>query len=270
LFNKRRRQTMQISYLADHPEFIPVLAPPIVEHWRALLPEETLERRILKLQKHANKDTLPIGWVAHADGRVFGTAALRVHDLEGREDLRACFKIGRGPAARDFGHGQGGEFRASPQRAVRSEPTPARGKRPAARRVFGQKAAWLRCSSLTDPWRVCSLVAPRHPAFCPKTGPLRILKQALTPWLGGVFVLPEHRRRGVASALCRAAEEKAWSLGFKALYLFTPDQQSLYARLGWKKAERAVWRGLESDIMIKTKPIDESLKPTASVSTFFG
>ena len=92
---------------------------------------------------------------------------------------RACFKISRRPAARDFGRGQGGDFRASPQRAVRNEPTPATDKRPAARRVFGQKAAWLRCSSVTDPWRVCSLVAPRHPAFCPKTGPLRILKQAL-------------------------------------------------------------------------------------------
>jgi hypothetical protein len=30
---------------------------------------------------------------------------------------------------------------------------------------------------VTGPWRVCSLVAPRHPAFCPKTGALRILKQ---------------------------------------------------------------------------------------------
>jgi predicted N-acetyltransferase YhbS len=136
-----------------------------------VLPEETIERRIIKLQKHVNKDTLPIGWVAHADGQVFGTAALRVHDLEGREDL--------------------------------------------------------------------------------------------TPWLGGVFVLPEHRHRGVASALCRAAEERAWLLGFEALYLFTPDQQALYARLGWRKSERAVWRGLESDIMMKTKPIDKSLEPTA-------
>src|SRR5258708_26588612 len=169
-----RKATMQISYLADHPEFITVLAPAIVEHWRAVLPEETVERRIIKLQKHANKDALPIGWVAHADGQVFGTAALRVHDLEGREDL--------------------------------------------------------------------------------------------TPWLGGVFVLPEHRRRGVASALCRAAEERAWSLGFETLYLFTPDQQSLYARLGWRKSERAVWRGRESDIMIKTKPRDTLLGQTASVS----
>src|SRR5260370_138561 len=48
----------------------------------------------------------------------------------GTSGLRACFKISRGPAARDFGCGQGGEFRASPQRAVRNEPRPATGKRP--------------------------------------------------------------------------------------------------------------------------------------------
>jgi len=30
---------------------------------------------------------LPIAWVAHANGQLLGTAALRVHDLEGREDL---------------------------------------------------------------------------------------------------------------------------------------------------------------------------------------
>src|SRR5260370_40619759 len=94
--------------------------------------------------------------------------------------LRACFKISRRPAARDFGRGQGGESRASPQRAVRNEPTPATGKRPAARRVFGQKAAWLRPAR--ECHRSCSVVAaPRHPAFCPKTGPLLILKQALKP-----------------------------------------------------------------------------------------
>src|SRR6267143_6446806 len=64
---------------------------------------------------------------------------------------RACFKISRRPAARDFGCGQGGEFRASPHRAVRNEPTPATGKRPAARRVFAEKAVWPRCSSVEDP-----------------------------------------------------------------------------------------------------------------------
>src|SRR2546421_5351407 len=64
---------------------------------------------------------------------------------------RACLKIPWGPAAGDFGGGQGGEAGASPQRAVTAEPTRAAAKRSAARRVFAEKAAWLRCSSVTDP-----------------------------------------------------------------------------------------------------------------------
>ncbi|MFN0068620.1 MAG: hypothetical protein ACKVYV_13405, partial [Limisphaerales bacterium] len=37
----------------------------------------------------------------------------------------AGLKTAWGPAARDFGRGQGGEAGASPQRAVTAEPTPA-------------------------------------------------------------------------------------------------------------------------------------------------
>src|SRR5260370_20179289 len=64
--------------------------------------------------------------------------------------VRACLETPWGPAARDFGGGQGGEAGASPQWAVTAEPTRAVGKRSAARRVFAEKAAWLRCSSVTD------------------------------------------------------------------------------------------------------------------------
>ncbi len=46
--------------------------------------------------------------------------------------ISACFKTTRGSAARDFGRSRGGEDRASPEWAVRSEPTKAPGKRPAA------------------------------------------------------------------------------------------------------------------------------------------
>src|SRR6266851_473089 len=76
------------------------------------------------------------------------------------KSLRACLETTRGASARDFGCGQGGEFRASPQRAVRNESTPATDKRPAARRVFGEKAVWLRCSSVEDPPGIFSFVAP--------------------------------------------------------------------------------------------------------------
>src|SRR5260370_42661040 len=128
-----------------------------------------------------------------ADANVLVAASIRVvrgqaphsafflHSVHPRhQQLRACLETTRGAAARDFGCGQGGEFRASPQRAVRNEPTLATDKRPAARRVFGEKAVWLRCSSVEDPPGLFSFVAPRHPAFSPKTAPLVVSKQALT------------------------------------------------------------------------------------------
>ncbi len=58
--------------------------------------------------------------------------------------FRACLKIERGPAAADFAGGQGGEARASPQRAARAEPTRATGKSRAARRVFAEWPVWWR------------------------------------------------------------------------------------------------------------------------------
>jgi predicted N-acetyltransferase YhbS len=76
-------------------------------------------------------------------------------------------------------------------------------------------------------------------------------REDLSPWLGGVFVRHQVRGNGVASALCRAAEDKAWALGFDRLFLFTLDHQSLYSRLGWSVYEPAVWRGHESEIMTK-------------------
>src|SRR5579859_7853753 len=98
--------------------------------------------------------------------------------------LRACLKIAQGAAARDFGCGQGGKVGASPQRAVTTEPTPATGKRPAARRVFEGKAVWLCCSSVEDPPGIFSgaraeALAPRHPAIPSKTSPRAIFRQAL-------------------------------------------------------------------------------------------
>src|SRR5579863_3580974 len=71
--------------------------------------------------------------------------------------------------------------RRTPQRAVTTEPTPATGKRPAARRVFEGKAVWLCCSSVEDPPGIFSFVAPCHPAFPSKTSPCGIFRQALTP-----------------------------------------------------------------------------------------
>jgi predicted N-acetyltransferase YhbS len=80
-------RAVRISYLIDHPEYIPQLAQWLFEEWGSIVGEKTPAARVKKLNAHMNRDQLPIAWVAHANGQLLGTAALRVHDLEGREDL---------------------------------------------------------------------------------------------------------------------------------------------------------------------------------------
>jgi len=78
---------MQISYLADYPQFIDTLAPWVFAHWQPIIGDVSPETRAAKFRTHLNKVKLPIALVAHAGAEVFGTASLRVHDLPGREDL---------------------------------------------------------------------------------------------------------------------------------------------------------------------------------------
>src|SRR5205814_8141468 len=150
---------VRISYLVEYPEYIPQLAQWLFEQWDSILGEKTLETRIKKLNAHMNRDQLPIAWVAHVNGQLLGTAALRVHDLEGREDL--------------------------------------------------------------------------------------------TPWLGGVFVGAQFRRRGIGEALCATVEDAARSRGIETLYLFTLDLQAWYSRLGWILLGPCTWHERAGAIMCK-------------------
>jgi GNAT superfamily N-acetyltransferase len=63
----------------------------------------------------------------------------------------------------------------------------------------------------------------------------------LTPWLAGVFVLPDCRGRGHASALVRHIEGFARAAAVAELWLYTRTAEPLYARLGWQRV------GLEQD-----------------------
>ena len=154
------RRRVEIDLLADHPELIETLAPLVAEHWRPILAQETVESRTATLRDHLNRNNLPIAWVAHSQSTVFGTAALRVHDLPGHEHL--------------------------------------------------------------------------------------------SPWLGGVFVVPQFRGKGIGAALCAAVEQDAKKLhGTSALYLFTLDKQAWYKRLGWSMFEPCTWCDRAGDIMFK-------------------
>lgn len=74
-------------------------------------------------------------------------------------------------------------------------------------------------------------------------------RKDLQPWLASVYVAPEFRDRGVGSALVQRVVDEARALGIKTLYLFTPDRESLYARMGWKVIERTEYRGEQVVVM---------------------
>lgn len=72
----------------------------------------------------------------------------------------------------------------------------------------------------------------------------------LGPWLASVYVAPEFRQQGRASALVREVMRYAQGLGMSKLYLFTPDQQDFYHRLGWRLLSREYYRGHEVSLMV--------------------
>jgi predicted N-acetyltransferase YhbS len=72
------------------------------------------------------------------------------------------------------------------------------------------------------------------------------------PWLASVYVPPEQRKKGVASALVRTVEDAARRLGYTRLYLFTSTAPKLYADLGWRPLEQRDYRGDHIQIMDKT------------------
>lgn len=73
----------------------------------------------------------------------------------------------------------------------------------------------------------------------------------LSPWLSSVFVPPEQRGSGIASALAMAAISEANRLGFDKIYLFTPKNEALYARLGWQTFEHAAINGVPVCLMAR-------------------
>jgi predicted N-acetyltransferase YhbS len=74
----------------------------------------------------------------------------------------------------------------------------------------------------------------------------------LSPWLSSVVVPSQHRGQGIASKLALAAVAEAAALGFETIYLFTPRNESLYARLGWTTFDRAAINGVPVCIMSRT------------------
>lgn len=63
------------------------------------------------------------------------------------------------------------------------------------------------------------------------------IRPELSPWIGDLVVAPQYQNKGIGKMLLSTAIEKAKTLGFEKIYLFTFDARipTYYERMGWKK-----------------------------------
>ena len=80
----------------------------------------------------------------------------------------------------------------------------------------------------------------------------------LDPWLGGLLVPPEWRKRGVGTMLMHRAVEEARRLNISRLYLWTPSAERLYRKLGWQVVERTNYFGKEAVVMERNLIADQT------------
>lgn len=82
-----------------------------------------------------------------------------------------------------------------------------------------------------------TLVAVTDDGHFAATGSVKLRELPSHPdkvhWIGEIFVLPEHRGQGLGSRVTESLAEYAFARGVSDLFLYTPDQQALYRRLGW-------------------------------------
>ena len=71
----------------------------------------------------------------------------------------------------------------------------------------------------------------------------------LAPWLGGLYVREEERRRGIGGRLIEAAVGEAGKLGVGQLFIGIRKAEDYYSRLGWEVFERVNYYGEGITIM---------------------
>lgn len=75
-------------------------------------------------------------------------------------------------------------------------------------------------------------------------------RMELTPWMAGVYVGEDYRRRGIGAELVRQITAEAGKLNVPLLYLYTVHSEKFYAALGWTLLEHTSHR--EQSVAIMT------------------
>ena len=73
----------------------------------------------------------------------------------------------------------------------------------------------------------------------------------ITPCIASLYILPEHRKKGVSKLLINHVIEKVKELQYSTIYLFTVDKESFYNKYGWSTLENIKYHDQRVVIMSK-------------------
>lgn len=80
------------------------------------------------------------------------------------------------------------------------------------------------------------------------------LAHSYAPWLSTLYVVPSHRRKGIATELLAYGKKYLRDLGYTEAYLWAekPQWEAVYTQLGWSTVERVKYLWYTPPIMSAT------------------
>ena len=78
---------VEIDYLANHPDHVPVLAGWFWDQWRAFYTDRTQADVEQSIRERLSVDRIPLALIALQGGRPVGTVCLKHHDMDTRREL---------------------------------------------------------------------------------------------------------------------------------------------------------------------------------------
>lgn len=98
---------MEITYLADNPEFVDLLARWQHQQWSHISPERTLADRVQEFKDSMNQNEIPLTVIAKEGDRVLGSATLARDEMENHTDWNpwvANIYVAEGERRRGIAH----------------------------------------------------------------------------------------------------------------------------------------------------------------------
>ncbi len=78
---KMAATNVTITYLADHPQHVPVIAEWVFRYWGRMYRMPSLEWQMERMSERLNKDRLPLALIALAGNEPVGTASLKIREM---------------------------------------------------------------------------------------------------------------------------------------------------------------------------------------------